>query len=212
MTGRRVVAGSAEVVRAPARQRRRGAVLEHALLAAAWDELVEVGYAGFTIERVATRARTSTPVLYRRWPDRWRLALAALVHHAEQNPLRAPDTGSLRADLIALMRDSSAKRAEVAVLFSLRMAEFFAEAHASPTELREMLFRRRPPLMEAVYARAVARGELDTDRLTTRVKALPFDLLRNEIMMTQRPVPRKVIEEIVDDVILPLLVQRRSDD
>ena len=205
MAGRRVVAGSAPAVRTPVRQRRRGAVLEHALLAAAWDELVEVGYAGFTIERVATRAQTSTPVLYRRWPDRWRLAIATLVHHAEQNPLRAPDTGSLRTDLIALMRDSSAKRAEVAVLFSLRMAEFFHDAHSSPAELREMLFRRRPALVEEVYARAVARGEIDPDRLTTRVKAVPFDLLRNEIMMTLRPVPRSVIEEIVDDVVLPLL-------
>jgi AcrR family transcriptional regulator len=205
VAGRRVVAGSAPAVRTPVRQRRRGAVLEHALLAAAWDELVEVGYAGFTIERVATRARTSTPVLYRRWPDRWRLAIAALVHHAEQNPLRAPDTGSLRTDLIALMRDSSAKRAEVAVLFSLRMAEFFHDAHSSPAELREMLFRRRPALVEEVYARAVARGEIDPDRLTTRVKAVPFDLLRNEITMTLGPVPRRVIEEIVDDVVLPLL-------
>ena len=205
MAGRRVVAGSAPPVRTPVRHRRRGAVLEHALLAAAWDELVEVGYAGFTLERVASRARTSTPVLYRRWPDRWRLAVAALVHHAEQNPLRAPDTGSLRTDLIALMRESSAKRVEVAVLFSLRMAEFFHDGHSSPAELREMLFRRRPALVEEVYARAVARGEIDPDRLTTRVKAVPFDLLRNEIMMTLRPVPRSVIEEIVDDVVLPLL-------
>jgi hypothetical protein len=32
-----------------------------------------------------------------------------------------------------------------------------------------------------------------------------FDLLRNELVMTQRPVPRKVIDEIVGDVVLPLV-------
>ena len=210
------MAGRQGVARPPAPvpsgpRRRRGAALELALLAAAWDELIEAGYAGFTIERVAARAQTSTPVLYRRWPDRWRLAIAAFLHHAEQNPLRAPDTGSLRADLIALLCDSSAKRAEDAVLFSLRMAEFFDEARSCPAELHEMLFHRRPALMNEVYARAAARGEIDPGRLTARVKAVPFDLLRNEIMMTLRPVPQRVVEEIVNEVIMPLL-ERRSDD
>lgn len=192
-------------------RRRRGAALEAALLAAAWQQLTKAGYAGFTIERVAARAQTSTPVLYRRWPDRWHLAIAAFLDHAGQNPLHAPDTGSLRTDLIALLREASAERAEVAVLFGLRMAEFFDEARTSPAGLHEMLFHRQPARIEEVYARAAARGEIDPARLTVRVKAVPFDLLRNEIMMTLRPVPERVIEEIVDEVIMPLM-QRRSDD
>jgi AcrR family transcriptional regulator len=46
--------------------RRRGRHLEDALLDAAWAELTERGYAGFTLESVAKRAGTSTPVIYRR--------------------------------------------------------------------------------------------------------------------------------------------------
>ena len=55
----------------------------------------------------------------------------------------------------------------------------------------------------------MARGEADPDRLTPRVKSVAFDLLRNELLLTQRPVPRKVIDEIVDDVVLPLVCPRQ---
>jgi AcrR family transcriptional regulator len=47
----------------PHRQRRRGEELEAALLAAAGDELVEVGFHRLTMESVAARARTGVAVL-----------------------------------------------------------------------------------------------------------------------------------------------------
>ena len=46
------------------RRRRRGPQLESALLDAAWDELVEVGFASLTMESVAARAQTGIAVLY----------------------------------------------------------------------------------------------------------------------------------------------------
>ncbi len=185
--------------------RRRGAALEHALLASAWAELTENGYAGFTMEAVAARAQTSTPVLYRRWPDRWDLAIAAFIHYADQNPVTVPDTGGLRGDLVAYLREVSAKRAEIAALFSLRMAEFFNEANTSPAGVRERFLAGRAQPANAIYDRAIARGEIASDTLTARRRTLAFDLLRNELMMTLQPVPRKVIEQIVDDIVIPLL-------
>jgi AcrR family transcriptional regulator len=185
--------------------RRRGAALEDALLTAAWDVLTTAGYGGLTMEAVAERARTSTPVLYRRWPDRWDLAMAAIRHYGDRNPVALPDTGSLRGDLIAYLRDASSKRAAVAAVFSMRMAEFFDETRSTPQQLREQMLRGRTPVTDEIFERAVARGEADPDRLTPRVKSVAFDLLRNELVLTQRPVPRNVIEEIVDDVVLPLV-------
>jgi AcrR family transcriptional regulator len=156
------------------------------------------------MEAVLPGAGTSTPVLYRRWPDRRDLALAAIRHYGDRNPVDVPDTGTLRGDLVAFLRESSAKRAVVAALFSMQLAEFFDETRATPAQLRDQVLSGRSRV-EEIWARAVARGEADPARLTPRVQAVPFDLLRNELMMTQRPVPRKVIEEIVDDVVLPLV-------
>ena len=63
------------------RRRRRGPQLEAALLDAAWEELVHVGYASLTMESVAARAHTGIAVLYRRWPNKDQLVLAAIEHY-----------------------------------------------------------------------------------------------------------------------------------
>ena len=64
-------------------RRRRGDVLERALLDAAWAELEDSGYDDLTIDAVAQRAGTSRAVLYRRWPNKQDLMLAALAHQVK---------------------------------------------------------------------------------------------------------------------------------
>jgi AcrR family transcriptional regulator len=189
--------------------RRRGAELESALLEAAWEELVVVGYGGFTFEGVAERAHTSRPVVYRRWPNRAELAIAAIAHHARQVPVVPPDTGSLREDLIALLHAASDRRSDLAVMVSVQMGQFFAETGTTPAEMRERFLAARggPFWIDEVLARAVARGELDPARLTPRVASLPADLLRHELLMTLQPVPDETIREIVDDIFLPLVMR-----
>jgi AcrR family transcriptional regulator len=187
--------------------RRRGAALEEALLEAAWQELIAVGYARFTIEGVAARAGTSRPVIYRRWPDRSELAVAAVRHFGRTEPVPTPDTGSVRDDLITLLRDASKRRTELAALFSVQMGEFFAETGRTPADLRaEFLGARRQPFgIEQVLQRGIERGEIDPDRLTPRIAALPADLLRHELLMTLRPAAEETIVEIVDQVFMPLV-------
>ena len=62
--------------------------------------------------------------------------------------------------------------------------------------------------MAAAMRRAAARGEIDPRCLTRRIITLPADLLRHELLMTQRPIPEEVISEIVDDIFLPLVRMR----
>ena len=93
----------------PVRRRRHGQELESALLTAALDELVKVGYARLTMESVARRAGTSEPVLYRRWPNKDQLVLAAMEHYRNANPIALPDTGALRSDLLAELKAVSGR-------------------------------------------------------------------------------------------------------
>src|ERR1700727_1630360 len=92
------------------RQRRRGEELEAALLEAAWEELAEVGFARLTMESVAGRAKTGVAVLYRRWPNKDDLVIAAIRHYGRAHPVDTPDTGSLRGDMIALLSSFSSAR------------------------------------------------------------------------------------------------------
>ena len=62
--------------------------------------LLEEGYPGLTIDGVAARAKVGRPTIYRRWPSKPALVIAALARSTGLAP--APDTGSLRDDLIAV--------------------------------------------------------------------------------------------------------------
>ena len=72
-------------------------------------------------------------------------------------------------------------------------------------DVRESMLGGRRTSVELVLQQAVERGEVDPTKLTPRIAQLPFDLYRQEFMMTFRPVPREVIEEIVDTIFLPLV-------
>jgi AcrR family transcriptional regulator len=186
--------------------RRRGLTLEAALLQAAWDELTEAGYAAFTMEGVAARAKTSRAVLYRRWPNRPQLVVAALGRHMELAPFEPPDTGSLREDLLALLRHMSAGVGEVTGVLSFLIANSFTEAGVSPAVLRERALAEVSISGTAqVIDRAIARGEIDPARLSPRIRSLPVDLVRHDVIMTQQPVPDATLVEIVDRIFLPLV-------
>jgi AcrR family transcriptional regulator len=174
-------------------------------LDAAWQELVANGYGAFTMEAVAERAGTSRPVLYRRWKSRQELAEAAIRHDIESSTPPMPDTGSLREDLRVLLEFMHERRASLAVHFS----GYFQETSTSASELRGALALPHTNVTEAVYERAIVRGELDPERLTQRVASLPFDLLRLESLMTLKPVPAATIDAILDEIFLPLVAVKR---
>jgi AcrR family transcriptional regulator len=185
--------------------RRRGQELEEALLDAAYAELVESGLAAFTFDGVATRAQTSRPVLYRRWPTREELVVAAIRHHDERNRPPVPDTGTLRGDLLAVLKGANQHRMQLIAPVLAQLSGYFLETGRTPAELRRELIGDRVTADSVVIQRAVDRGEIDPARLTPRVAALPFDLFRHEVLMTQAPVPDDVIEEIVDAIVLPVM-------
>jgi len=107
--------------------RRHGEELEHALLEAAWAELVENGYATFTMDAVCARAGTSRPVLYRRWEDKHALVRAAVAHAAARNTIPIPDTGTLRGDTIALMESADSDRMQLFAVMMVHLSGYYQE-------------------------------------------------------------------------------------
>ena len=185
--------------------RRRGAELEDAILDAAWEQLTAEGYEHFTIDTVTARARTSKPVLYRRWKTREDLLRAAVRHRGAADSPVIPDTGTLRGDLLALLTQANTDRNPMAALVSSMLGSYYNQAGPSPAELRDAFLSQRGSVVEDVVNRAVGRGEIDPDRLTPRIINLPFDLFRHEMMMTLKPVPDHVLRQIVDDIFIPLV-------
>jgi len=191
--------------------RRRGQDLENALLEAAYAELGERGYAGFTLDGVADRAQTSRPVLARRWATREELIIAAIRHHAQAHPLPAPDTGSLRGDLIVALSRADEHRTKIIVPLLGQLGGYLQENGRTLADLRADFVEDRVTADQVILQRAVERGEVDPARLTPRIARLAFDLFRHEVLMTQAAVPADVITEIVDTIVLPLLTGRATE-
>jgi AcrR family transcriptional regulator len=186
--------------------RRRGEELEDAILEAAWAQLLDGGYSGFTFESVASRAGTSRPVLYRRWANREELLLDVLRRYWWSRTIEIPDTGSLREDAIQLLRNVVSGRMPVVTLIAVQLADYFRDSGTTFAELREVLRGPATPSgLDRILDQAVARGELPDEPRPARVRTLPMDLVRHEMLMTMREVPEQTIVEIVDEIWLPML-------
>jgi AcrR family transcriptional regulator len=185
--------------------RRRGAELEAAVLDAAWDILSERGYGALTYEALAQQAKTAKQVIYRRWPTKRELLFALLEHHGTTLKSVSVDTGSLRDDILTLMRNSNGRIGELTAIFSGLIGTHFDEVEATPRELRAALFSNRANAVSEALGRAVARREIGPGEIPARVVNLPYDLYRHEAVMTLASMPDDVLVEIVDQVWLPLV-------
>ena len=188
-------------------RRRRGTELEDALLDATWAELTTHGYAALTLDSVAQRAGTSRPVIARRWPSKADLVRAAVERMLGRDPMAPPDTGSLRGDMLAIIRHANEHRIGTTALLVYYLGAYFQETGTNPAQLREGALAGRASGLDVIFERAIARGEVDPDRLTPRARTVAIDLFRHEALMTLEPIPDDVLVSIVDDVFLPLVLK-----
>lgn len=184
-----------------ARTRRRDDVLLEAIRAAVLSELTDHGYAGVSFEGVARRARTSKPVLYRRYRTRAEMVLDAISQSAAAQVV-SPHAGSLRMDLIGIL-------GQIGQQFSRFKAEVFrgviGEADDSLLDgALNAVGTVNSQTMRTILDMARARGELGSASLPERVVLLPISLLRHELLFGH-PFNSHAIADIVDQIYLPLV-------
>ncbi|TEA77740.1 TetR/AcrR family transcriptional regulator [Allopusillimonas ginsengisoli] len=185
--------------------RRRGPELDEAIIEAAWAELAEHGYAGLTMETVATRARTSRSVLARRWNGKALLAIAAIQWQLAKHPLDVPDRGSVRKELLEYLDRLSDLIPFLDVVFSVSLNKAFRETYASPQALRKALNEGRPPDLGVILSRGVARGEIDPAKLIAPIESLLSDLIRHHVLMNRSAPSKRLRANWVDAIFLPLV-------
>jgi AcrR family transcriptional regulator len=188
--------------------RRRGEILEAAILQAAWDELSEGGYTHLTMEGVAARARTNKAVVYRRWANKAKLVLAAIRKHVPRPAGDVPDTGDLRNDVLILLHGIAQPLQMIgAETMHGLMVEYLDKDMLSsfPQRMHPGTQSRLTTAMMTILKNADTRGEVKLDTISPRVISLPADLLRYEILTTLEPISDTTIDEIVDDIFLPLV-------
>ncbi|MEU4514428.1 TetR/AcrR family transcriptional regulator [Nonomuraea wenchangensis] len=189
------------------RPRRRGAALEEAILRAAADELAASGYAGFTMDRVAARAGTNKNALYRRWPNR--LALGVAAYRLLAATVQPPDTGDLREDALEMLRRANRHWSSPLGMILRELMAAAGGASELLTHLPDQSTDTTAATWLTMLGRAVARGEAAPEALHPRVATVAIVLLRNEFVVRGVPTaPDDVLVEIVDEVFLPLVRRR----
>jgi AcrR family transcriptional regulator len=181
---------------------RGGPAREAELLDAVLDVLRETGYERLTVDAVVARARASKQTVYRRWPSKADLVVAAFVN-AVPTVLEPPDTGSLREDLLTLLDSLRQELNSLGDVIAGLIGELRRNSELA-SALRTGYVDSRAQALQTVFERARARAELtedvDIELLWPLVPATLFfrSLVNNE------PVDGELIRRLVDQVVLPL--------
>ncbi|WP_405096240.1 TetR/AcrR family transcriptional regulator [Micromonospora sp. NBC_01412] len=174
------------------------------LLATVIHLLREVGYDRLTIDTVAARARVSKATIYRHWPGKPELVAAALHERHVDRHIPA-DTGSLRGDLLEMLRVTAAIcTADSDLIQALTLA-----MRTAP-ELEKLIRHQVMPagrvLSAAVIVRAAARGEIPPE---AGERDLFHDLapamVMSRILSHGLPADDTFLTHLVDQVLLPVL-------
>lgn len=186
--------------------RRRGAVLERAILDAALEQLSTVGWNGLTMEGVAAGAQTGKAAVYRRWPSKEDLVADALRAGLPQFE-SAPDLGSVREDLLELCRQTReamfsrpgfALRSVIHECDSLQAERFHGVIFEGVVEPTIGLLRE-------VITRGIERGEVRPDAANGYVfDAIPAMMMYRSKMCSSEWNDRD-LEDMIDHLMLPLL-------
>lgn len=183
--------------------RRRGVELDDAIEAAVLELLGEHGPGGVTMEAVAAAARTSKPVLYRRWPDR-RAMLRDTLMGVAATAFPRPDTGSFRGDMLTVLR-------AWAILFAgdaaPLMRSVILAVSADPeleTTFRADVIGMRKDEMTAIITRGIERGDVRADVPVDLVRELGQSVLWHRLLITGDPITEDLVTQLVDEVLIPV--------
>ena len=184
---------------------------EAELLAVTLELLQEHGYDRLTVDAVATTARASKATIYRRWPTKAELVLAAFVEGTRQVAVD-PDTGTLRGDLLRLGEAICAHVSTHASTIRAVLVEVSRSADLDAI-MQEQFLDQRKALMSHVLAQAVDRGEIEVSAITEDLwDVLPGYLIYRAVLTGRAP-SRRTIEDLVDNLLIPSLTRlnaRRS--
>ncbi|GAA2533866.1 MULTISPECIES: TetR/AcrR family transcriptional regulator [Streptomyces] len=189
-----------------AASRRRGAVLERAILNAALEQLSTVGWSGLTMEGVAAGAQTGKAAVYRRWPSKEDLVVDALRAGLPRFDA-APDLGSVREDLLALCRrarDAMFSRPGVALRSVIHECDT-VQAERFHAVIVEGVVEPTIQMLREVIERGIERGEVRPDAANAYV----FDVIPAMMMYRSKMCGSEWtdadLEEMIDRLMVPLL-------
>lgn len=183
------------------------------ILDAALDVLAEVGYNRMTMDMVAARAKAGKATVYRRWPSKADLVIEAVacMKKADTDPAKLPDTGTLRGDLIAMMKPHTIVDAEKKLQVMAGLVSMLAQNPEFTDAVNEAIVEPRASINRLFLQRAVDRGEIPADVDIEQLAMLAPSMAAYRTLVLRKPVDRAFLMGVLDDILLPAVGIRKSD-
>ncbi|MGH3633228.1 MAG: TetR/AcrR family transcriptional regulator, partial [Mycobacterium sp.] len=178
---------------------------ETELLAVTLQLLQRHGYDRLTVDAVAATARASKATVYRRWPSKAELVLAAFIEGIRQVAV-PPDTGTLRGDLLRLGQLVCQQAQQHASTIRAVLVEV-SRHPALNDALQHQFLDQRKALIHHILYQAVDRGEVNEAAITDELWDLLPGYLIFRSIIPSRPPTRQTVQALVDDVIIPSLTR-----
>jgi AcrR family transcriptional regulator len=175
------------------------------LLAVTLRLLQEHGYDRLTLDAVAATARASKATVYRRWPTKAELVLAAFIEGIRQVAV-PPDTGTLRGDLLQLGELICQQACQHAGTIRAVLVEVSRNAALNDV-MQHQFVDQRKALIHHILRQAVDRGEIDEAAIISELWDLLPGYLIFRSIIPSRPPTRRTVQALVDDVIIPSLIR-----
>lgn len=181
----------------------RWTVREAELLAVTLQLLQQHGYDRLTMEAVATQAKASKATMYRRWPSKADLVLAAFIEGTRMTGV-PPRTGSLRGDLLEIGTSVCQQACEHAATMRAVLNEM-SHNPALSAAMQNAFISQRKLMLDEVLADAVQRGEIDAAAVSDEIYDLLPGYLVFRALISGRPPTEETVRTLVDDVLVPTL-------
>lgn len=167
--------------------------------------LQEHGYDQLTVDAVANAARASKATVYRRWPSKAELVLAAFIEGVRQVAV-PPNTGTLRGDLLSLGETITQECGQHATTIRAVMVE--VSRHPALNEaMQHQFLDQRKAMIQHVLHQAVDRGEIADDVITDELWDLLPGYLIFRSIIPGRPPTRGTVQAFVDGFLIPGLTR-----
>ena len=197
--------GSGSPDASPRLGRKRDHTRDPEILAAAIDVLAETGFDGMTIDMVAARAKAGKATLYRRWPSKAELVLDAVacMKAADIVPETLPDTGSLRGDLIALIKPHSIEEGAKKLQVMAGLVSMLSQSPELADAANAAIVEPRAALNRLLLQRARDRGEISPECDIDTLAIIGPAMAAFRTLVQRKPIDREFLVSIIDGVVLP---------
>jgi AcrR family transcriptional regulator len=185
--------------------RRRDHSRDPEILKAALQVLAETGYDRMTIDMVAARAKAGKATLYRRWSSKAELVIDAVAcmkrDHLDLEHL--PDTGTLRGDLIAMIKPHAIEDGERKLQIMAGLMSMLSRDPGLAEAVNAAIVEPRAAVNRILMRRAADRGEIAPDCDIETLSLIAPSMAAYRVLVLRKPVDRAFLISLIDGVLLP---------